>query len=173
MESEALLKWGFGSAEGWTSVRARVARGKRGGSDSRLRRACSFVELLAFCGCGDGSFSSGNAYRGGGFLTSAGTEGFGGVDAEPDSSDNRSEAFGAATVLLKRILWLCGVVFGAIVVAAEGQVGRRGRWFASSCEAHRETGIRFIKEKWRGLDSGRRPGTSSSGNWACRVCYWC
>ena len=58
MDSEALLKAGLGSAEGCTRVRARVWRGKRGGRDSRLRRACSLVERSAALGCGEGRLSS-------------------------------------------------------------------------------------------------------------------
>lgn len=44
---DALLKFGSGSAEGWTSVRASVWRGNRGGNDKRARKADSFVEFNA------------------------------------------------------------------------------------------------------------------------------
>jgi hypothetical protein len=39
--------------------------------------------------------------------------------------------------------------------AAYGHDGRRGTWAASSCEAHLETAIRFIKEGGSRLEARR------------------
>jgi hypothetical protein len=148
-------------------VRARAGSGKRGGSDNRLRRACSFVEPLAAPGCGEGSSSGavGGVCR---FLAAGlrlatdgeGVEevedGEGDEDVEGSTADcenSASNASGVAAVLWKRS---CDVVFRCIFFAAAyGHAGRRGNWFASNCEAHREKGIRFIKEE-KEQDRGRR-----------------
>ena len=141
MDSEALLKAGFGSAEGCTRVRARTWRGNRGGSDNRLRRAWSFVERSAALGCGDGRLSSGREREG---LDSCA----GDAPTFAAASSFNSPSSGIATVLWKRacIRWLCGIMpLRKFFAAAYGHEGRCGRGGASNCEAHLERGIRFMK----------------------------
>jgi hypothetical protein len=169
MDKEALLKLGSGSAEGWTRVRARTGSGKRGCKESRLRRACSLVEPLAALGCGEGSVSSRFGLPGflaAGFLAAGlgsatgdddvedveSAEGAAGVEGfEVVCGNSASNGSGAVAVLWNRS---CRVVLRCIFFAAAyGHAGRRGNWFASSCEAHREKAIRFIKE---GKEHGRR-----------------
>jgi hypothetical protein len=177
MDKEALLKFGSGSAEGWTRVRARTGSGKRGCRESRLRRACSFVEPLAALGCGEGSVSSFFGFPGffaaAGFLDARLGSATGDDDAEDVESAERAadlEGFevgksasnGSEAVA---VLWnrSCVVVLRCVFFAAAyGHAGRRGNWFASSCEAHREKAIRFIKEEKK-HGRGRRRGVVGRG----------
>jgi hypothetical protein len=176
MDNEALLKCGSGSAEGWTRVRARACSGKRGCRESRLRSACSFVELLAALGCGEGFSSScflkwlprflaagldfASEDDGGEDVESA--EGGAGVeDSAANCGNSASNASGVAVVLRKRS-WRGVVVRCVFFAAAYGHAGRRGNWFASSCEAHREKAIRFIKEA-KGHGRGRRRRVAGRG----------
>ena len=54
MDREALLKFGFTSAEGSMRQRARVSRGRRGGRTSRACKAERRAEEWARDGGGDG-----------------------------------------------------------------------------------------------------------------------
>lgn len=128
-------------------MRARACRGNRGGSDNRLRRAWSFVEESAALGCGDGIVSSAYCcfFR----------DGFGFCEDVADkasSSWDASPSFCAAAVLWYRACILrlyCGMLRCIFFAAAYGHDGRRGSGFASNCEAHLATDIRFIKEEKR------------------------
>ena len=103
MDSEPLLKAGFGSAEGWTRVRARAWRGKRCGSERRLRRAASLVERSAADGCGDG-----RASRGVFLELASGLLGFRDLGACGADVSSASKSSAAAAVVCRRdcILWL-------------------------------------------------------------------
>lgn len=71
-------------------MRASAWRGKRGGSDSRPRRAESLIEETAAVGCGDGIFSS---------LLDDGFGRCGGAAANLDSSSEKSVPCCDAAVL--------------------------------------------------------------------------
>jgi hypothetical protein len=150
-------------------VRARAGSGKRGGRDNLARRALSFIEPLAAPGCGEGINSGGPEggcrFRAAGLRLVADEAGVDEVEEDEGDEDvegstvacgnSASNGSGAAAVLWKRS---CGVVSRCIFFAAAyGHAGRRGNWFASNCEAHREKGIRFIKEE-KEQNRGRRRG---------------
>lgn len=164
------MKFELGSAEGWTSVRASAGRGNRGGSDNLLRRAWSFVDDSAARGCGDGSFSSGNGRR---------RDLEAGVDVgSSGTSTSNSVSFDAEAPKNDRacILALCDVVFLDMhFAAAYGHEGRRGSDCASNCEAHLETGTRFIKShrEKRRKDLGRKRVPCSNWPMSCVLVVEC
>jgi hypothetical protein len=98
-------------------VRASVGRGNRGGSDNRLRRACSFIDDSAAEGCGEGSCSSVNLARRPFFSAGSSPSG---VEAGSGGRISSSASLGMAAVLWKRacLLWLGGVTCRGAVLAA-------------------------------------------------------